>query len=552
MVPNGFTPSAVAGRCFGTAADAWVRFVVPADGWFRVSTHPSDGGTANFGAYTHFVEVFSVAGGVPVPLVCGHVAYGEDYFDCCDEVTPSCCEWRRSAYSRATAYVTAGTTLLVSFGGTFSAVPGTPPAFVGPMLDMVDPVANDVPAGAFPVGVGFDHRAVVERTVIETPSAGCPALGTADVWFRFTAPADGHLLVSTLKVDDGSALGGFPGPTRRSHAAIWDAATYPAGGPSGCGSVDWSTSYLNETFRASRAAAPVAAGADYYVQISTIDGVVGGQVDFDVEFLPAPYVPFRRAFAPTLGVPSPFAYAATVGRVTRAGADLAASQAGGPLLTLKNGPEGTPFRDDGSTWLGLSRPSGGGPFVAWEDGTPLGYQHWAPGEPNASPTADRVVVDGYTGFWRAVPSSERHYATVLVPTARTASAATVPGTACPDDGTWHLSADDPWMGGTRAGFTVAYDANTAFDALAFVYFSPAPVAPWPAGPCFAFVDPSDVVLVTWFVRFASPTNPSAYRFLIPVPRVDPVVGLLFRLQTLELPLTGGFRLSNAVDLRFGF
>jgi hypothetical protein len=547
--PSAFTPSPVAGRCFGATPDAWVRFVVPATGWLRVSTHYTDGGWV--WAADPTIEVFTDVGGAPVPLLCGETRFDEwALCNYCGEALDNCYAPCRKQQARATLQVAAGTALFVSFGGAGSLDAAAP--FVMASIAMLVPVANDVPAGAVPVSEGFDHRAVVARTLIETASPICPPLGGSDVWFSYVAPADGHLLVSTLGTDDGYPAGGEPGPAQGGYAAIWDAATYPTGGPTGCGFVLPMSSWLIP-LAATRAAAPVVAGATYLVQIALLDGVFGGLVDFDVEFLPAPSVPFRRASPAGLPQgPLPAAFLPTVGAVPLATAQVAAAQAGGVLLSLKTGPDPyLPSNGFGSYWLALGRAPGGGPFAAWDDGTPLTYQNWAPGEPSASPAAERAVVDAATGLWRAVSSTERHYAVVVIPQTRVARTEFVVGSACPDDASWFLFADDPWMGGSRAGFTVDWDPSTPFGGIVFVYFSPEPASPVDVGGCFAFVDPTDVVLAATFVREAY-QSPNYVHVPVTVPRLDAVVGLPFRLQALELPFTGGFRLSNAMTIRFGY
>lgn len=550
--PGAFTPSAVAGRCFGTTPDAWVRFVAPATGWLRVSTAPTDGGSA--WAIDPFVEVFADVGGAPSPLACGVVGYGETTVCSACESTSNGCYWPcRPQHSRATLQVVAGASLFVSFGAVAGWSPDLSMPYVRPTIAMFAPVANDVPAGAFPIAEGLAHRAVVERTVDDAASPGCPPFGGSDVWFSYVAPADGHLLVSTLGTDDGYWIGGGPGPAQRSYAAIWDAATYATAGPAGCGWVDTTQDWFGIPYKAARAAAPVVAGGTYLVQIVLLDGVFGGLVDFDVEFLPAPFVPFRRATpaGPSQG-PVPSAFLPTVVDLSYAAAQSAAAQAGGALLALKNGPDwDVPARAFGSYWLALGRAPGGGPFSTWDDGTPLTYQNWAPGEPSASPAADRAVADAATGLWRAVPSTERHYAVVVIPQTRVARTEFVVGSACPDDASWFLFADDPWMGGSRAGFTVDFDPSTPFGGVVFVYFSPEPAAPVDVGGCFAFVDPFDVVLAATLVRDPYP-SPNFFHVPVPVPRLDAVVGLPFRLQALELPFTGGFRFSNAMTIRFGY
>lgn len=91
-------------------------------------------------------------------------------------------------------------------------------------------------------------------------------------------------------------------------------------------------------------------------------------------------------------------------------------------------------------WIGLSRPSASSPFQ-WASGEPLGYTHWAPGEPNFGderfvymlPTLGGTPLAGYwnndydrttaayTGLNYSIPQFALHGVVEIVPSPSTAA-----------------------------------------------------------------------------------------------------------------------------------
>ena len=55
--------------------------------------------------------------------------------------------------------------------------------------------------------------------------------------------------------------------------------------------------------------------------------------------------------------------------------------------------------------IGLTR-AGGGPWK-WDDGTPLGFEKWRPGQPKKDNNC-AVIIKGEYGFWESVPCDKKH------------------------------------------------------------------------------------------------------------------------------------------------
>ncbi len=69
------------------------------------------------------------------------------------------------------------------------------------------------------------------------------------------------------------------------------------------------------------------------------------------------------------------------------------------------------------------------------------------------------------------------------------------------------------------------------------------------GPCFSALDPGAAILVGSYFR---PAFTYVSYFPVTPPRIDALAGVAWRLQVLELPIGGGFRIGEAVELVFGY
>lgn len=104
-------------------------------------------------------------------------------------------------------------------------------------------------------------------------------------------------------------------------------------------------------------------------------------------------------------------------------AQLKAQDLGGELATINDSAENEWIRStfmnfggqDRLLWIGLSDRDVEGTFE-WNDGAPLGYTNWNPGEPNDLGNEDYVVMnDVATGGWNDAHSGEHLYAVVELP-----------------------------------------------------------------------------------------------------------------------------------------
>lgn len=182
--------------------------------------------------------------GIAVLDTCGRGSAGTiiEVYDTCEAETTLACAYGGCANgSRAYFPIEGGRVYYIRIAGSA----GMEGSFTL-SAQIVTPPINDSCSNATPIDVGGD---VVEGTTRGATSDGAPCSGTdtQDVWYQWTAPADGMVKISTC----GTVR------TNRTTVSLWDAC---GGNLLACGTACYNGSSLETT---------VQAGASYWIRVGS-------------------------------------------------------------------------------------------------------------------------------------------------------------------------------------------------------------------------------------------------------------------------------------------